>query len=283
MNESSENNPVKSYTGNKRGYMVTNNDTLVMPTQSHAPPSTTRLVDPPQEPLEDIITPSTKKPRGRPLGSKNKPKPPPSPLVQLATFEIPAGMDIPGILINYARENNFGIAVLSGFGTISSVTLLDPISFTPKSPIAGPFYMTSLTGTYVNPNCHRISPIFINDPISSCFSIFLASNDEHVHGGIVGGEVITADVVTITTLLFRNPEIYREGFGNGGGGVINNVGLVAPQPNNINNVNVVADVPNFNAVGVDPIQPNHHQMPLHHLPNDYDVMQWNDFTHFNSY
>jgi hypothetical protein len=139
--------------------------------------------------------------------------------------------------------------------------------------------MTSFTGTYVNPNCHRISPLFINDPISSCFSIFLASNDEHVHGGIVGGEVITADVVTITTLLFRTHEIYREGFGNGGG-VINNVGLVAPQPNNINNI--VADVPNFNAVGADSIQPNY-QMPPHHLPNDYDVMQWNDFTRFNSY
>ncbi|CAJ2634303.1 unnamed protein product [Trifolium pratense] len=278
MNESSETNPVRSYTGSssfmvgeKRGYI----DTLVVPTQSHISPSSNRLVDPPQESSEDIITPSSKKPRGRPLGSKNRPKPPPAPLTKIASFEIPTGMDIVGILINYARQQKCGITVVSGFGLISSVTFLDPVSRTPTFPVVGPFHMTSMFGTYVNPNCHSVSPRFIKHPICSYFSICLAGNGADVYGGIVGGQVITAGVVSITTSLFRTPEIHQAVSVNGG--VFNNVVPFAPQ---LNNNNIVVDVPDFNVVDVDSTQPNH-QMSPHHLPNDDNVMKWNHSTHTN--
>ncbi|GAU22132.1 hypothetical protein TSUD_251600 [Trifolium subterraneum] len=134
--------------------------------------------------------------------------------------------------------------------------------------------MTSLYGTYVNPNCHSVSPRFIPNPICSCFSIYLASDKEDVYGGIVGGQVIAADVVSIKTTFFRTTDIHREVSSNSD--IINNVGPVASQPNN----NIVVDVPNFNVVDVYSTQPNH-QMPPHHLPSDDNVMQWNHSTHTN--
>ncbi|WRX30258.1 PPC domain - like 10 [Theobroma cacao] len=76
----------------------------------------------------------TRRPRGRPAGSKNKPKPPiivtrDSPnALRSHVLEISSGADIVDSLSNYARRRGRGICVLSGSGTVANVSLRQPAS-----------------------------------------------------------------------------------------------------------------------------------------------------------
>ncbi|XP_022895389.1 AT-hook motif nuclear-localized protein 25-like, partial [Olea europaea var. sylvestris] len=73
-----------------------------------------------------------RRPRGRPAGSKNKPKPPtivtrdaPNAL-RAHILEVSAGSDIVENVSVYARRRGRGVCVLSGSGTVSNVTLRQP-------------------------------------------------------------------------------------------------------------------------------------------------------------
>ncbi|KAK8311067.1 hypothetical protein V6Z12_D02G226100 [Gossypium hirsutum] len=94
-----------------------------------------------------------RRPRGRPAGSKNKPKPPiivtrdsPNSL-RSHVLEISSGSDIVDSVANYARRRGRGVCVLSGTGAVTNVTLRQPAA--PSGSVItlhGRFEVLSLTG-----------------------------------------------------------------------------------------------------------------------------------------
>ena len=82
----------------------------------------------------DLISPNSgdivgRRPRGRPPGSKNKPKPPviitreSANTLRAHILEIGNGFDIFESVATYARRRQRGICILSGSGTVTNVSL----------------------------------------------------------------------------------------------------------------------------------------------------------------
>jgi len=233
-----------------------------------AQPTSVRFIDLPQELRDDMPTSSSKKPRGRPPGSKNRPKPPViieenmDNNMKMIYIEIPVGKDIVGGIINCAQRHQASITVSRGYGLVTDVTLLNPETHFPTPPIKGPFEMTSLLGTYMNINA---PPQFINDPPCSCFSILLSGHGAVVYAGTVGGTIIAASDVWIEATLCKNIEHYQAVSNNND----NNY--------NYNNYNNVVNVPSFDVATF----PNHQNFPPH-LPTDENVMQCNHSSHIDN-
>ncbi|MBA0763530.1 hypothetical protein Gotri_012963 [Gossypium trilobum] len=74
----------------------------------------------------------TRRPRGRPAGSKNKPKPPiiitrdSANALRSHVMEIADGCDIMESVSTFARRRQRGVSILSGSGTVTNVTLRQP-------------------------------------------------------------------------------------------------------------------------------------------------------------
>ncbi|CAL5190478.1 unnamed protein product [Lathyrus oleraceus] len=289
--------------GDKRVYMISQpttttntNKNLMLPTASPAQPTFNRCIDLLQEARDDVMT-SSKRPRGRPSGSKNKPKPPiivkenSETLMEMLSIEIPAGKDIVEYLINLARRHQSSLTVVRAYGPVIDVTLLNLVSHTPFFPIGGPFRMISLSGTYINPNCGHVPPRFVTDPSFSSFSIYLSGGNGQVFGGVLGGKVKSAGVVLITATLFKKPVFHKMVTINGtiqdiedddpiyGDRVLINGERVAPESNNIN----VLNVRGFGFMASDLTYAINHQTISSRLPIDMNVMQWNHATWVNNY
>ncbi|CAL5191433.1 unnamed protein product [Lathyrus oleraceus] len=195
---------------------TTNNDILMMPSSSSAQPSFDRDMDFPQNPPKNPSKSSSKKRMGRPLGSKNRPKTHiiieenRETFTEVVTLQISAGEDIVENIIKYAQRRQTNIIVSRDFGLISNITFLDPVSRVPLLPIEGPVHMTSLFGTYINPNCECPPRKFISHPPCSSFTIYFSSPNEYVFGGIVGGKVTAAGVILINATLVRKTTFHRE-------------------------------------------------------------------------
>ncbi|PKI57764.1 hypothetical protein CRG98_021831 [Punica granatum] len=106
---------------------------------------------------------ATKKPRGRPPGSKNKPKPPlvitreSESAMKPVVLEISAGSDVIEMVTSFARRRRVGVTLLSGTGTVSNVTLRHPMSSNSHAPgslisLHGPFHLLSLWGSFMGFN-----------------------------------------------------------------------------------------------------------------------------------
>ncbi|XP_058766819.1 AT-hook motif nuclear-localized protein 17-like [Vicia villosa] len=168
-----------------------------------------------QDPPEDFTRSSSKKRMGRPLGSKNKPKPhivieeDTQNFTELVGLEIPIGEDIVEHIIKYAQQRHANIRVLRGFGLISNVTILDPVTRDPLLPIEGPIHMTSLFGTYINPNCQCSPPQFIAHPPCSSFTVYFSSPNAYVFGGVVVGKITAASVIFINATLSRKTAFHK--------------------------------------------------------------------------
>ncbi|XVE55597.1 hypothetical protein DITRI_Ditri03aG0171800 [Diplodiscus trichospermus] len=149
-----------------------------------------------------------RRPRGRPPGSKNKPKPPvfitrePDPAMSPYILEIPGGNDIVEAISRFSRRKNIGICVLTGSGTVSNVTLLQP-STTPGATITfhGRFDILSLSATFLpqTTSCH----------VPNSFSISLAGPQGQIVGGFVAGSLLAAGTVFIVAAAFSNPSYHR--------------------------------------------------------------------------
>ncbi|CAL5038354.1 unnamed protein product [Urochloa decumbens] len=147
---------------------------------------------------------STRKPRGRPPGSKNKPKPPiiitrDSPnALHSHVLEVAAGADIVECVSEYARRRGRGVCVLSGGGSVSNVALRQPGAEPPGSLVAtlrGQFEILSLTGTMLPPPA---------PPGASSLSVYLAGGQGQVVGGNVVGQLIAAGPVVLMAASFAN-------------------------------------------------------------------------------
>ncbi|KAJ7957902.1 AT-hook motif nuclear-localized protein [Quillaja saponaria] len=115
---------------------------------------------------------ATRRFRGRPMGSKNKPKPPiivtrdSKQSYQSHVLEVSAGVDILESLSNYAKRRGKGICVLSGSGIVANVSLRRPASDSGESVVnlQGRLEILSLSGncasTSGSTGCREVVDIF---------------------------------------------------------------------------------------------------------------------------
>ncbi|PSR90137.1 AT-hook motif nuclear-localized protein [Actinidia chinensis var. chinensis] len=157
---------------------------------------------------EIIVSSTPRKPRGRPPGSKNKPKPPvflageTDPAMKPAFLEIAPGADIIEAVVQFARESHVGVSVISGSGVVSNVTLRHPASHAPSLTLDGPFNILSLNGTF-------LSQLASLSTSCGSFGISLAGQQGQVFGGVVGGKVTASGKVMVVAVTFKNPEFHR--------------------------------------------------------------------------
>ncbi|XVE93037.1 hypothetical protein REPUB_Repub01dG0155500 [Reevesia pubescens] len=143
-----------------------------------------------------------RRPRGRPAGSKNKPKPPiiitrDSPnALRSHVLEISSGSDIVDSVSNYARRRGRGVCVLSGTGAVTNVILRQPAG--PAGSVItlhGRFEILSLTGTSLPPP---------GPPGAGGLTIYLAGGQGQVVGGSVAGPLMASGPVVLMAASFAN-------------------------------------------------------------------------------
>ncbi|KAK4344905.1 hypothetical protein RND71_035081 [Anisodus tanguticus] len=142
-----------------------------------------------------------KRPRGRPSGSMNKPKPPiiicrdSANTLKSHVMEISDGCDIQESISTFASKRQRGICILSGSGTVTNVTLRQPDSPGAVVTLHGRFEILCLSGSYLP------SPA---PSAASGLTIYLAGSQGQVVGGGVVGPLLTSGPVVIMVASFGN-------------------------------------------------------------------------------
>ncbi|MQL90231.1 hypothetical protein Taro_022826 [Colocasia esculenta] len=148
-----------------------------------------------------------RRPRGRPPGSKNKPKPPviitrenPNAL-RSHVLEIASGTDIVDAIVVFARRRQRGVCVLSGSGVVANVTLRQPAA-PPGSVVTlhGRFEILSLSGAFLPPP----SPLG-----ATGLAVYLAGGQGQVVGGSVVGALVASGPVMVVAATFTNATYER--------------------------------------------------------------------------
>ncbi|KAK1376287.1 AT-hook motif nuclear-localized protein [Heracleum sosnowskyi] len=147
-----------------------------------------------------------RRPRGRPAGSKNKPKPPiiitrdSANALRSHVMEIANGCDIQESISTFATRRQRGVCILSGNGTVVNVTLKQPAAPGAVITLQGRFEILSLSGSYLPPPA---------PPAASCLTIYLAGSQGQVVGGSVVGQLIASGPVVIMAASFGNAAYER--------------------------------------------------------------------------
>ncbi|KAG8476045.1 hypothetical protein CXB51_032818 [Gossypium anomalum] len=142
-----------------------------------------------------------RRPRGRPPGSKNKPKPPviitreSANTLRAHILEVGNGCDVFDCIANYARRRQRGICILSGSGTVTNVSIRQPSAAGAVVNLHGRFEILSLSGSFLPPPA---------PPGATSLTIFLAGGQGQVVGGSVVGELMTAGPVIVIASSFTN-------------------------------------------------------------------------------
>ncbi|TKY61565.1 AT-hook motif nuclear-localized protein 17 [Spatholobus suberectus] len=170
-------------------------------------------------------TPSKKR-HGRPLGSKNKPKPPlminqgREQSLKPIFIEVPNNSDVIEAVVQFARRYQVSITLLSASGSILSATLRRIHSHTSAFTVYGPFTLISLVGTYINNNSiassSSLSLTSSSVDLRCSFRISFSSISGQSFIGVVGGKVVAANKVTLVVNTFKNFEIHKDGIDDGG-------------------------------------------------------------------
>lgn len=179
------------------------------------------------EPREGAVDIGSRRPRGRPPGSKNKPKPPifvtrDSPnALRSHVMEIAGGADVADSIAQFSRRRQRGVCVLSGAGAVANVTLRQPAAPGAVVALHGRFEILSLTGTFLP------GPA---PPGSTGLTVYLAGGQGQVVGGSVVGPLVAAGPVMVVAATFSNATYERlpleeeEGHENPAGGGAGNGG-----------------------------------------------------------
>ncbi|RWW14728.1 hypothetical protein GW17_00021480 [Ensete ventricosum] len=144
---------------------------------------------------------ASRRPRGRPPGSKNRPKPPviitreSANTLQAHILEVGAGCDVFDCIAAYSRRRQRGVSVFSGSGTVTNVTLRQPSASGGVVTLQGRFEILSLSGSFLP------SPA---PPGATSLAIFLAGGQGQVVGGNVVGELYAAGPVIVIAASFTN-------------------------------------------------------------------------------
>lgn len=152
-----------------------------------------------------------RRPRGRPPGSKNKPKPPviitreTDPGMSPYILEVPGGVDIVEAISRFSRRRNTGLCILTGSGTVANVTLRQP-STTPGATVTfhGRFDILSVSATFLPPSVLSQFPSSVNN-----ITISLAGPQGQIVGGAVAGPLQAAGTVYVIAASFNNPSYHR--------------------------------------------------------------------------
>ncbi|KAK7263309.1 hypothetical protein RJT34_30897 [Clitoria ternatea] len=142
-----------------------------------------------------------RRPRGRPPGSKNKPKPPviitreSANTLRAHILEVSSGSDIFDCVTTYARRRQRGICILSGSGTVTNVSLRQPAAAGAVVTLHGRFEILSLSGSFLPPPA---------PPGATSLTIYLAGGQGQVVGGSVVGELTAAGPVIVIAASFTN-------------------------------------------------------------------------------
>ncbi|KAL5724358.1 AT-hook motif nuclear-localized protein 23 [Ranunculus cassubicifolius] len=142
-----------------------------------------------------------RRPRGRPPGSKNKPKPPviitreSANTLRAHILEVGNGCDVFDCVATYARRRQRGICILSGSGTVTNVSLRQPAAAGAIVTLHGRFEILSLSGSFLPPPA---------PPGATSLTIFLAGGQGQVVGGSVVGALIAAGPVIVIAASFTN-------------------------------------------------------------------------------
>lgn len=184
-----------------------------------------------------------RRPRGRPAGSRNKPKPPviitreSANTLRAHILDLTAGCDVFDSVADYARRRQRGVCVLSGSGAVVNVTLRQPGGAV--ATLHGRFEILSLSGSFLPPPA---------PPGATSLTVFLAGGQGQVVGGSVVGALIAAGPVIVIAASFTNvayerlpleeeaaaqpPEMQGHGGvedgGGGGGGYLDPTGAGLP-------------------------------------------------------
>ncbi|KAL6964990.1 AT-hook motif nuclear-localized protein 22 [Sarracenia purpurea var. burkii] len=180
----------------------------------------------------------TRRARGRPSGSKNRPKPPiiitrdsPNSL-RSHVIEVANGFDISESVSTFATRRQRGFCILSGNGTVNNVTLRQPAA--PPGAVVtlhGRFEILSLSGSILPPPA---------PPAASGLTIYLTGSQGQIVGGSVVGPLLASGPVVIMAASFGNAAYERlpleeeapvpdPGCGGGDGGSPGGVGQEPPQ------------------------------------------------------
>ncbi|CAA7060123.1 unnamed protein product [Microthlaspi erraticum] len=150
----------------------------------------------------------TRRPRGRPAGSKNKPKPPiiitrdSANALRTHVMEIGDGCDLVESVATFARRRQRGVCVMSGTGNVTNVTIRQPGSPSPGSVVSlhGRFEILSLSGSFLPPPA---------PPTATGLSVYLAGGQGQVVGGSVVGPLLCAGPVVVMAASFSNAAYER--------------------------------------------------------------------------
>ncbi|KAK6920260.1 PPC domain [Dillenia turbinata] len=168
--------------------------------------STTTTNNEAKEAITDGGGEITRRPRGRPAGSKNKPKPPiiitrdSANALRSHVIEIANGCDISESISTFARRRQRGVCILSGTGTVTNVTLRQPASHGAVVTLHGRFEILSLSGSSLPPPA---------PPAASGLTIYLAGGQGQVVGGSVVGPLIASGPVIVMAASFGNAAYER--------------------------------------------------------------------------
>ncbi|KAJ7965080.1 AT-hook motif nuclear-localized protein [Quillaja saponaria] len=147
-----------------------------------------------------------RRPRGRPAGSKNKPKPPiivtrdSANALRAHAMEVSSGYDVSESLASFARRKQRGICILSGSGCVTNVTLRQPASSGAIVTLHGRFEILSLLGSILPPPA---------PPGITGLAIYLAGSQGQVVGGAVVGALIASGPVVVMATSFTNATFDR--------------------------------------------------------------------------
>ncbi|XP_071939372.1 AT-hook motif nuclear-localized protein 20-like [Coffea arabica] len=158
------------------------------------------------EPREGAVEVGNRRPRGRPPGSKNKPKPPifvtrDSPnALRSHVMEVAGGSDVAESIAQFARKRQRGVCVLSGSGSVANVTLRQPAAPGAVVALHGRFEILSLTGAFLP------GPA---PPGATGLTVYLAGGQGQVVGGSVVGSLVAAGPVLVIAATFANATYER--------------------------------------------------------------------------
>ncbi|XP_071679829.1 AT-hook motif nuclear-localized protein 28-like [Lolium perenne] len=155
-----------------------------------------------------------KRARGRPPGSKNRPKQPaeatpvvPEPAAAMRPYilEIPGGGDVSAALAGFARRRGLGVCVLAGTGAVADVSLRHPSAEGGAAIVfRGRHEILSISATYLPPSVSAAAPRALGG-----LSVALAGPHGQILGGAVAGPLVAATTVMVVAATFTNPSFHR--------------------------------------------------------------------------
>ncbi|XP_062234170.1 AT-hook motif nuclear-localized protein 18-like [Phragmites australis] len=148
-----------------------------------------------------------RRPRGRPAGSKNKPKPPviitrdSASALRAHVLEVAAGCDVVDSVAGFARRRQVGVCVLSGAGAVASVSIRQP-GAGPGAVVnlAGRFEILSLCGSFLPPPAPQSA---------TGLTVYLSGGQAEIVGGTVAGALVASGPVVIVAACFGNAAYER--------------------------------------------------------------------------